>query len=467
MHKSDDDPRRRVVGRMRGGDWVAFLVLVAAICAFTGALAWESTRELTGPMPRDFRAVAHWFDPVFFQYNLIMVLFAVLIVPCVVLSYLQTMIGRKEFRLYHEIPEDRQGEIRERLLSRASFSAYLGSVSMTTLVVLLGASILLIFQPAFPGLRGVDFNRGANLLLMGPFIELVHRNPDAYYVHLINSLTAFQFGFLGAYIYFIGSLARAYFTLDLTPQTFVDGTIRMISASVLALVLSFLPLFHGGVNPSSAPASVESSTRSGEAEGRASIAARAEKPDAVPTPSGSDGTVLKDGKTPGPTESGNLSYLPIVSFFFGFFPKWALLALQRAARTAVGYISTESYRALPLSMLAGMSYSHELRLEREGFDNIENFSSADPVSLAVRTGFGYPQLAQWVSEAWLVTHLREAYPEFVERSCITSRADLKLFLSGWNPARGDAVEFLTAGIADESARRAMMAKLTALTLLVG
>ena len=39
-------------------------------------------------------------------------------------------------------------------------------------------------------------------------------------------------------------------------------------------------------------------------------------------------------------------------------------------------------RALPLSMLGGMSYAHELRLEREGFDNIENLSNADPVDLA-------------------------------------------------------------------------------------
>ncbi len=52
-------------------------------------------------------------------------------------------------------------------------------------------------------------------------------------------MIAFQFGFLGAYVYFIGSVVRAYFTLDLTSHTFVDGAIRMIVASILALVLSF------------------------------------------------------------------------------------------------------------------------------------------------------------------------------------------------------------------------------------
>ena len=79
------------------------------------------------------------------------------------------------------------------------------------------------------------------MLTMGPFVELFETNRDAYYAHMVRNLTAFQFGFLGAYVYFIGSVVRAYFTLDLTSHTFVDGSIRMIVASIdsPALVLSF------------------------------------------------------------------------------------------------------------------------------------------------------------------------------------------------------------------------------------
>jgi hypothetical protein len=108
-----------------------------------------------------------------------------------------------------------------------------------------------------------------------------------------------------------------------------------------------------------------------------------------------------------------------------------------------------------------------LRLEREGFDNIENFSTADPVSLAVRTGFGYPHLALWVSEAWLATHLREDYPEFVRCTGVTSRDELQLFLSGWDVARGDAVEQLTKGMQDPATTQRMKAKLAALGTLLG
>ena len=91
-------------------------------------------------------------------------------------------------------------------------------------------------------------------------------------------------------------------------------------------------------------------------------------------------------------------------------------------------VPDDSYRALPLSMLAGMSYAHELRLEREGFDNIENLSNADAVDLAVRTCFSYGQLKQWIDQAWLAAHLREDYPDFVRRTGIASSDELRHFL---------------------------------------
>lgn len=96
----------------------------------------------------------------------------------------------------------------------------------------------------------------------------------------------------------------------------------------------------------------------------------------------------------------SLSLLPILAFFFGFYPKRATLAIERIALKAMrNIVPNDSYRALPLSMLAGMSYAHELRLEREGFDNVENLSNADAVDLAIRTRFSYVQLQQWIDQA--------------------------------------------------------------------
>ena len=128
--------------------------------------------------------------------------------------------------------------------------------------------------------------------------------------------------------------------------------------------------------------------------------------------------------------------LPVVAFFFGFYPKRASLAIERMAlKVMKNIVSEDSYRALPLSMLAGMSYSHELRLEREGFDNIENLSNADAVDLAVRTYFSYGQLKQWIDQAWLAAHLREDYPDFVRRTGIGSSDELRAFYPRAIPQR--------------------------------
>lgn len=432
-------------------DWLVFLVPTLLIVG----LGLESALGPEGAEYRDFRAVAHWFDPVFFQYNLIMTLLAVLVVPSLALTYIQSMTNRKERQLQREVPASRRGEIRRSMGRRASFSTYRGSVWLTTIVVLLGICILLLFKPASYADGGVDFGLGANMLTMGPFAELFEKNPDAYYSHLVRNLTAFQFGFLGAYIYFIGSVVRAYFMLDLTSHTFVDGAIRMIVASILALVLSFVFdfTFPGDSKPAAAPVA-------------APINDAAEPSSTAEASSAHKDSNGNSGET-GSTIPASLSLLPVLSFFFGFYPKRAALAIERVVLKVMRNIPGDSYRALPLSMLAGMSYAHELRLEREGFDNIENLSSADAVDLAVRTCFTYNQLKQWIDQAWLAAHLREDYPDFVRRTGITSSDELHHFLSACESAQVDGVEQLVSGLSmDPAATPSWKVKLTALKILL-
>jgi hypothetical protein len=352
---------------------------------------------------------------------------------------------------------------------RASFAEYRGSVWLTTTVVMLGVSILLLFKPvSSPGGMGVDFSLGANMLIMGPFAELYGKNPDVYYSHLIRNQIAFQFGFLGAYVYFVGSVARAYFTLDLTSLTFVEGAIRMIVASILALVLSFAFDFV-------LPGELISAPAASDGHGNDSI-----KPPFAAEPSSDTAasTTGVDEDTQGNSKGHSngtdstiptgLSLLPVVAFFFGFYPKRATLAIERVAlKVMKNFISEGSYRALPLSMLAGMSYSHELRLEREGFDNIENLSNADAVDLAVRTYFSYGQLKQWIDQAWLAAHLREDYPDFVRRTGIGSSEELRRFLAACDCAKVDGVEQLAAGLSvDPAVSASWKLRLTALKILL-
>lgn len=451
--------------RVTKQEWIALAVLVGFVIGLAVVLGWESTHSGPETPHRNLLAISHWFDPVFFQYNLVLLVVAVLVVPLVTMSYVQTMMYRKELRLNRELPEDRRAEMRELLASRIGFTTYFGSVSLTTIVVLLGASIILLFKGASSGdTPGVDLSLGANVLMMGPFIELFDSEPRAYYVHLMRSLTAFQFGFLGAYIYFIGTLSRAYFTLDLTPQTFVDGTIRMITASVLALVISFAPLIHGDVDVFGAPVSTVAVPPDGRlADGPTPPATYPRKTSDSSAPS--DPELAASGEQAEAQAEWSVSLLPIVSFIFGFFPKWALRGLQNITSAAFHYVDMTPgrHRELPLSMLGGISYMHEARLEREGFDNIENFSTADPVGLAACTGFTYQQLVQWVGAAWLATHLREDYHSFVQHTGITTRDELERFLAGWEGSLSDAVDQLAK---DAPKGEAMKTKLTVLGTLL-
>ncbi len=242
----------------------------------------------------------------------------------------------------------------------------------------------------------------------------------------------------------------------------------MIVASILALVLSFAFDFALPEELISAPAA--SDTRGGDSI-KSSSTIEPKSDTAASTAGAGEDAQGNSERHPNGIEStipAGLSLLPVVAFFFGFYPKRASLAIERVAlKVMKNIISEGSYRALPLSMLAGMSYSHELRLEREGFDNIENLSSADAVDLAVRTYFSYGQLKQWIDQAWLAAHLREDYPDFVRRTGIGSSDELQRFLSTCDGAKIDGVEQLVAGLsADPTASASWKLRLTALKILL-
>ena len=118
-------------------------------------------------------------------------------------------------------------------------------------------------------------------------------------------------------------------------------------------------------------------------------------------------------------------------------------------------------------MLAGMSYTHELRLEREGFDNLENLSTADAVDLAIRTCFSYTQLQQWIDQAWLAAHLREDYPDFVRRTGISTSEELRCFLCTGESVAANGIEQLVVALtADPAAASSWKVRLTALKMLL-
>jgi hypothetical protein len=317
--------------------------------------------------------IGTWFDPLFFQYNVLLWSLFVLLIPFITYFYVQNMREERESRLRSELHEATWKKHEEYIKSviRRQFGMrnYIGGTAVLMVVVAMGLVVLFLLKPLPLSGKGIDYSQGANLFLLGADIGLSPTgNPNLFFDRVVISLTAFQFGFLGAYAYFIGHLVRSYFTMDLTPNTFVAMSIRMVTAGLIALVLSF---------------------------------ALRELPRLL----GSD-TQVEDARF--------RALLPVVSFGIGFFPDWGLLAIQKVTRRML-MLGQERGSFTSLSELSGMSYEHEVRLKRQGYDSVENVAEANLVEMAVRTGFSYGQLRTWAGESWLRVRMgREDYPKFAQ-----------------------------------------------------
>ena len=378
---------------------VVLLLFFLSVKSEASAAGGSWVQALTG--------ITQWFDPVFFQYNLFLLLFSVLIVPAITVLYLVNMRGEKERRLQADIPpeiwqrEETRAKIQETIATAFALRNYFGSMVTLAVITMLGCGIITLLKPLpLSGTGGgVDYTRGVNFLMLGPFMELfLQGETERYLPKLVVTLTAFQFGFLGAYLYFIGHLVRSYFTLDLTPHTFVASSVRMVRGAIMALILSF------GLQQW--------------------------------------GFFQSDGG------EGFLGWLPLISFFFGFYPSRAILVIEKMAVRLVNY-KEQRYFSTPLTQLPGMSYSHEIRLHREGFDNVENLLRLDAIDLASRTGFSYRQLIQWKRQALLLVRMGTDYHAFWRATGISSWDELVAFLKHTSAAGSpnDACEPLLQAVA--------------------
>lgn len=323
-----------------------------------------------------------WFDPYFFWYNVVLIVIATLVIPGTTYLYCRNMKAEKIRRLKNDIGEERwkgrPSKIESIVSDQFKFGNYFWSTSVLSLIVCSGATIILALKPVFNVdgnfQCGVDFGKGANSLLLGSCIlgDCIAQTASfsKEYVHrLALSLTAFQFGFLGAYVYLVTDIVRGFFVLDLSPRTVVGASLRVVTASLVALVVSFTPI-----------ASVTDSS------------------------------------------------MPALAFFFGLFPQTAIAFIKK---WGAGILATGSDdpNSIDLRKLPGMSPLHQSSLMREGYDNAENLSNARPFDLVLLTGFSYRQVRQWVGQAWLCMHMREQdYDDFVLRTGITSADELLYFV---------------------------------------
>ena len=201
-----------------------------------------------------------------------------------------------------------------------------------------------------------------------------------------GALLVFGFGFLGAYVWGLQGIFRRYSMNDLLPITFYRFSLRMILASLIALLI-----YHalGGFSYETTAA-----TPSGEpiADDRLALAA-----------------ALVDMFQP--TRDG---ILIVTSFLVGMFPQQGIRWLSNRI-SIIREQRHSSVRELPLNMIEGMTNYDIFRLEELGIDTCYDLANTDFIPLLLRTSYGARELIDWILQAKLCVRFGDATEELRTR----------------------------------------------------
>lgn len=215
-------------------------------------------------------------------------------------------------------------------------------VAFTTFVCILGFHSLLF------GADMVSENYGKpNMLLTGMFWG----EPDKMQELRWQSQLVLSLAFAGAFLWSAQNIIRRLVAGDLTPNTYYSSALRMVFASTLSLMLSYLLETLPGA----------SSTR----------------------------------------ES-----LPFIAFMSGMLPDNTFSYLKERLSSIIGS-GKQTAHDLPLEMIEGINVFHKLRLSEAGIDNAQNLAEANLIDLVLKTPFNPNQLIDWIAQARLYVYFKD------------------------------------------------------------
>ena len=170
---------------------------------------------------------------------------------------------------------------------------------------------------------------------------------------IYQSLAVMNMAFLGGFLWSAQNIIRRLIARDLSPSVFYSAGIRIILASVIALVLSFLI----GEQNSSSFVSFRSS-------------------------------------------------LSAIAFLTGMFPE---RILQYLVNLYQKYFTPDLLNSEILSLyrIEGVSLQHKERLNEMGIDNAQNLATASLTNLLLETPYGARQLLDWIGQAKLLCYAKE------------------------------------------------------------
>jgi len=201
----------------------------------------------------------------------------------------------------------------------------------------------------------VSINPGKlNVLLTGPIFQGLEDNQETIELlqrHRWRIVVASGFGFLGAFVWSAQNIVRRLIAGDLFPSTYYATGLRMIYATSVAIILTYLL-------------------------------------EALPS-----GDYSKE-------------MIPVVSFLAGVMPEHAFLYVRDKVMMFSASRRTQA-AALPLSMIEGITLFHKVRLSEIGVDNAQNLASANLVELLLKTPYNPSQLIDWIAQAHLYIYFKE------------------------------------------------------------
>ena len=195
---------------------------------------------------------------------------------------------------------------------------------------------------------------------------------------------ALGFGFLGAYIFSVQLIYRRFTTLDLKPSIYMQCTATLLAGYAFNYV---------------AFSAITSMTS------------------------------LDNGM-----DSLGVGLVTIIAFSLGYFPGFAIRWFNRVAYRTL-QDSTQRSEALSLSLIEGISDFHEVRLQDEGIDDIQNLASSHIEELIVNTPFTTLQLIDWIDQAILRLYVTRDDADAFRRGGVRGIAD---FRDLWRPFTGES-----------------------------
>ena len=280
-----------------------------------------------------------WLNELIPALRVILVVVVSGFIPFTAMSFFMVIIPRKEKEFTKSILE--MGISTSRTV-RESYS-----VAQFIFPVLFAFLIFFGFIAAF-AFGGSESEFKDNIFLSGPFFGVENR------AVVSQSFGVLAWAFAGGFLYASYNIIRRLVAYDLSPNVYYSAGTRILLASAVALVLSFL---------------IGSET--------------------------SDNNVISFKAS-----------LAAVAFLAGIFPQRILNYLVRRYQE---FMSGESVtdKSLGLYNIEGISIYHKERLEEIGIDNAQNLATASLTKLIAETPYDARQLLDWIGQAKLVCYVKD------------------------------------------------------------